>query len=179
MRSTRLLTLLAGAAFALAAAGCGGPKVYPVSGTVKFEGKPMKGGGSITFVPTGKQEGKTGGGLIAEDGTYTLTSYKPGDGSMAGEFRVVITQVTEQEGKATGDGEKSSRSVSVVAKEDRIPEIYGDTFKSPLTAKVEAKENKLDFDLKRDAGGQPVQGARRGDREPDPFGPFAPPRFPG
>jgi hypothetical protein len=160
------------AAGAVACTGCGGStKVYPVKGTVKFEGKPMKGGGSITFQPTGSQPGKTGGGEIKEDGTYELMTNAPGDGSMPGDFRVVITQTTEREPSRTKDGERAGKSVSVVGEADRIPLIYADPTKSPLTAKVEAKDNVIDFDLKREAAPPGNKGAMRG---LDPLrGPFA------
>ena len=147
---------------AILAAGCGDANpVYPVRGRVTFDGKPLRGGGSIAFVPVGNQAGKTAGGEIAEDGTYELTTYKPGDGSMAGEFRVVITQVTEREPDATKDGERPGKSITVVGKADRIPAVYADPYKSPLTAKVEAKGvNEINLDLKRDAG--PPDPANRG-----------------
>lgn len=150
------------AATAVACAGCGGSsKVYPVKGTVKFEGKPMKGGGAISFVPTGGQSGKAAGGEIKEDGTYELMTHKPGDGSMTGDFRVVILQSTDREPGQTTDGERTGKSVSVVGEADRIPAIYADPTQSPLTAKVEAKENAIDFDLKRDAGRPVIKGAMR------------------
>lgn len=184
MRATRQLLQTAGAAVALlAATGCGGERVYPVQGKITFEGKPLQGGGAISFVPLGKQEGKTAGGEIAEDGTYKLTTHKPDDGSMPGEFRVVVMQVVEREPVKKRDGEKAAQAVAAVPKEDRIPEIYGDFQKSPLTAKVEAKDNRIDFDLKRDVGAAaPARGgARAGPRgldvarlDRDPFGLFAP-----
>jgi hypothetical protein len=145
--------------------GCGDGQVsvYRVRGKVTFEGKPMAGGGSIAFVPLGDQAGKTAGGEIAADGTYELTTYKPGDGSMAGEFRVVITQVTEREPDPTRDGERPGTSITVVGKADRIPAVYSDAQNSPLTATVEAKSlNELNFDLKRNAGPAHPGGAGLG-----------------
>ncbi|MBN9120049.1 MAG: hypothetical protein J0I06_12945 [Planctomycetes bacterium] len=147
------------------AGGCGGPKAYPVRGKITFEGKPMKGGGAISFVPAGGRSGRAAGGAIKDDGTYELTTDKPGDGAATGEFRVVILQSTDREPDATKDGERAGKAVAVVAEPDRIPAVYADPMKSPLTAKVEARENALDFDLKRDAGGPPVRGAMRG-RDP-------------
>lgn len=154
--------MLWGLALVLAAvAGCGGGdnvEVHPVKGTVSFEGKPMVGGGSIAFVPTGGQKGKAAGGVIREDGAYELTTYSEGDGSMAGDFRVVITQVVYQEPDVAGDTDVPGASatpepVSVVPEEDRIPMVYSDPTKSPLTAKVEAKDlNEINFDLKRQPG---------------------------
>lgn len=134
-------------------AGCDSANpVYPVQGKVTFEGNDLVGGGSIAFVPLGNQAGKTAGGEIAADGTYKLTTYKQGDGSMAGEFRVVITQVVEREPEPSRDGEKPGIPVTVVAPADRIPAIYSDHQQSPLIATVENKSlNEINFNLKRDA----------------------------
>src|SRR5688572_27482054 len=93
--------------------GCGSNDVYPVRGQVNFEGKPMVGGGSITLMPLNGQEGIAPGGEIGEDGKYTLTTQKPGDGSMPGEFRVMIYQVTEKEPPMTEDGQPPAKGTSI------------------------------------------------------------------
>jgi hypothetical protein len=133
--------------------GCGNEfPVYPVKGRVMFEGKPMIGGGSISLVPLDNRPGKTAGGTIAEDGTYTLSTNATDDGSMPGEFRVVIYQTTDTEPTNTGDGNQSAnlRQTKSVPPADRIPEIYSDGAKSPLRATVEAKsDNEINFELKR------------------------------
>src|SRR5262245_50583435 len=128
-----------GASVALCALiGCGNSGVYPVKGKVTFEGKPMAGGGSIMFLPLGKQAGKQAGGTIDPDGTYTLTTNSPGDGSLPGEFRVVVVQVTEKEAERTPDGKAPAKGWSLPPA-DRIPTVYGDQDRSPLKATVEAK----------------------------------------
>jgi hypothetical protein len=137
--------------------GCGGGDqldVYPVHGRVTFEGKPLAGGGSIAFVPTTNQVGKTAGGTIREDGTYELSTYGEGDGSIPGEFRVVVTQFVVKEPEASPDGSAPlSGPIPTVAEADRIPAVYADHQNSPLTATVEAKDsNEIDFDLKRRRG---------------------------
>ena len=130
--------------------GCG-KSVYPVKGTVTYEGKPLPGGGAITFLPLTSQGEKIASGTIAEDGTYSLTTNRPGDGSRPGEFRVVITQTTEKEPTRTPDGTPAPARVWSVPPEDRIPEIYAEHRNSPLHAKVEAtKLNEINFDLKRE-----------------------------
>lgn len=146
-----ILTLASGLA------GCGvsdRQRVYPVRGTVTFEGKAMPGGGSISFVPLNRQAGKTAGGEIRESGSYELTTYNPGDGSMAGEFRVVVMQAVTMEPKeAPRDGEKMPEgglTGLTVAEEDQIPMIYADVANSPLKATVEPKSNNvIDIDIKR------------------------------
>jgi hypothetical protein len=132
--------------------GCSGrAPVYPVKGKVTFAGTPMRGGGSITFVPLTEQGGKNAFGTITKDGTYELMTHEPGDGAMAGEFRVVITQLVEDEPKNPGDDKAPGKPIVVVAQADRIAAIYSDFYKSPLTAKVEAKGlNEIDFKLERE-----------------------------
>jgi hypothetical protein len=148
LRGLFVPTLLLG--IVLGCGSSGNVKTYPVKGKVTYAGKPMVGGGSIALLPLSNQEGKTAGGVIKEDGTYELETYSPGDGSMAGNFRVVITQITVKEPTATPDGSATpSSTIFTVPKADQIPMIYGDIQNSPLTAKVEAKsQNELDFDLK-------------------------------
>jgi hypothetical protein len=139
----------------LSLAGCGSGSVtaYPVKGKITLDGKTMKGGGSIAFLPFGTQQGKAAGGEIAEDGTFQLTTYTPGDGSMVGEFRVIILQSADREPQATPDGKAAPKLVATVKPDERIPLIYGDAQQSPLKAKVEARsDNELNFDLKKSAG---------------------------
>ena len=135
-------------------AGCGdgsaNVKVHPVRGVVNFDGQPMKGGGSIAFIPVNTTSGKTAGGEILPDGTYVLSTYGDGDGSMAGDFRVVISQVTVIEPEPTEDGQPPAEVIDLAVPEvDHIPTIYGDYEKSPLTATVKAEDNKIDFELER------------------------------
>jgi hypothetical protein len=148
-----LLSFAAPLLLVVVASGCGsGVSVYPVEGKVLYNGKPMKGGGVISLVPLGAQEGKAAGGEIDDAGNYKLTTYSSGDGSMAGEFRVIIMQVTEREPDATQDGQKTAQALQAVAPADRIPMLYADPLNSPLRATVEAKsKNEIDFELKPQA----------------------------
>src|SRR5262245_5920826 len=144
------MALLAVIAFSVGCTPSGQVKVYPVNGRVNFEGKPMVGGGGISFVPITGQAGKAPGGIIQPDGTYMLGTYAEADGSMVGEFRVVIYQETVKEGAAAPDGAAPTATASAaVAMADRIPLVYSSDRDSPLTAIVEAKDNELNFDLKR------------------------------
>jgi hypothetical protein len=133
--------------------GCGPSgqvKVYPVKGRITYQGKPMVGGGAIMFVPKAEQAGKSPGGTIKPDGSYELGTYTTSDGSMAGDFRVVIVQETAKEPEPTPDGAPPAAAApAVVAPADRIPLVYASDRNTPLSAKVEAKPNEIDFDLKR------------------------------
>jgi hypothetical protein len=130
--------------------GCSKP-VHPVRGTVTFEGKPLPGGGVITFLPIDGETEKVANGTIAADGSYRLTTSKPDDGARPGEYRVVITQTVDQEPQPTPDGTPIPTLELSVPASDRIAPIYADHYQSPLTATVEGRSgNEINFDLKRD-----------------------------
>lgn len=113
----------------------------------------MVGGGSIAFVPIGtsaESKGKAPGGQIDDSGNYVLSTYTEGDGSIAGEFRVIITQETAEEMESTPDGTAPpTQSQQAVPEKLMIPVIYSDFTNSPLKATVEAKGQEINFDLKR------------------------------
>ena len=147
--------------------GCGeseNVEVFPARGIVKFDGKPMTGGGAISLVPVVSQNGKNAGGIINADGTFVLTTYEDGDGAMTGSFRVIINQSTSQEPDYGGDsdapGKAAVKAVQTVTSADIIPTIYSDPVSSPVEVKIEACElNELTIDLKRNVPGSFVPGA--------------------
>ena len=125
-------------------------KTYPVKGRITYGGKPMVGGGGISFVPMSDVAGKTAGGIIKPDGSYELGTYTENDGSMAGEFRVVIFQETAKEPEPVPDGAPPpAAAASEVPVADRIPLVYANDRESPLQAKVETKPNEINFDIPR------------------------------
>lgn len=65
-----------------------GQGLAPASGTVTADGKPVT-GGTITFIPSG--EGKPGSGEVKSDGSFTLTTYKDGDGVVVGKGTISYT----------------------------------------------------------------------------------------
>ncbi len=148
-------------------AGCGGSEnveVFPARGIVKFNGKPMTGGGAISLVPVVSQNGKNAGGIINADGTFVLTTYEDGDGAMPGSFRVIINQSTSQEPDYGGDsdatGKAAVKAVQTVTSADIIPTVYSDPVSSPVEVKIEARElNELTINLERNGAGSFVPGA--------------------
>ena len=99
--------------------GCGGePDVLPavpVSGTLAVEGKPVA-KGAIHFHP---QKGHTANGIV-EDGKFTLSTYKEGDGAVVGKHRVAV-EVNEE--VPTKDGDTTTRSL--IAKKYSSPDSSG------------------------------------------------------
>lgn len=134
-------------------AGCGGRGLGKVNGRVTVDGKPVP-NGTIMFYPEGAQGAV---GSIAADGSYTLTTRKPGDGATIGKHKVAIhaTNVgpgSMQEPKSLDDELKGSPAntgkILVAGKVTWVvPEKYSTAEQSPLTAEVKAGANTINFDI--------------------------------
>jgi hypothetical protein len=60
----------------------------PIKGKVTFKGQPVT-GGDIQFEPT--DSGRPANGKIQPDGTFTMTTFKEGDGAVPGTHRVAVS----------------------------------------------------------------------------------------
>jgi hypothetical protein len=125
------MVLAAGTAFT----GCGQPAVrtYRVTGTVTFRGKPVPSGvvafHNVDLVsPMAK-------GMIQPDGTYELTTFRPGDGAPPGECKVTVAAT--EPGPATETRDPKSL----------VPLKYLVLSETPLTATVRPEDNVIDLSL--------------------------------
>jgi hypothetical protein len=109
-----------------AAGGGAATALISVKGKVLYKGQPVT-KGSVKFEPDGY--GREAHGEIKPDGTFTLTTYKDGDGIIAGEHRVAVT----------GTGIKSTK--------DALAKKYGNVSSSGLTATVDADHTDFTFEL--------------------------------
>lgn len=144
VRSWRIL--LCSALAALVAAGCGSddkPKTVPVTGTVTYKGQPLT-SGMITFLPTGgttnaEANVRPATDMLESDGTYSLTTFAPGDGVRPGEYLVTIVSY-EVPPSPEGGGIWA------------IPQKYGNPQTSGLKASIPAESDGevLDFELEGD-----------------------------
>ena len=132
-----LLRSTAVAAVVLGLAGCGGGSgTVPVRGTVTFKGKPVP-SGTVTFIP---DVGPQATGEIGPDGSYTLTTYKTGDGAVPGSYKVVVVAMQDTSDRLPE--ERASLPPPIV------PTKYTSVATTDLTAQVKDGENTIDFDLK-------------------------------
>src|SRR5262249_41535734 len=82
----------------LSLVGCGGPRLYPVHGKVTWENgteaRELVGG----LVICESENGQVGArGDIEQDGSFRLTTYKPGDGLLPGKYRVAVVEYSPKE----------------------------------------------------------------------------------
>jgi hypothetical protein len=128
-KASSLFWLSAGTLFLLAA-GCGSsqlPARVPVQGKVTWKGQPL-GSGSVVFSPAtsaGPEANRPATAELAADGVYRLSSFRPNDGVMPGEYRVTVVSYS-----SPPDPEHGKPPVS------RIPARYGDPVQSGLSFTV-------------------------------------------
>ncbi len=110
--------------------------VFPVKGTVRFEGEPAA-GAFVVFHPRSAAkpdaEAPRSTGKVQPDGTFELTTTSQADGAPAGEYAVTVqwTRLIRQGGDA-------------VAGPNVIPSIYAKPETTPLKVTVKDAPNQLD-----------------------------------
>lgn len=152
-RLARHLTLLGGLAVLLTASGCGGDdfgKRYSVSGTITYNGEPVS-HGNIFFVPDDLNTGRAATGTIS-NGQYRLSTAGKNDGALPGSYKIRIIAVDVDNTQVLanaqgGSGRQDDVIAATQAAKKLVPAKYELETTSGLTAQVEAKSNRFDFDL--------------------------------
>lgn len=115
-------------------------KVYPVSGIVTLNGKPIEDADVVFHLVDPKDSKKLLRAGIARtnaDGSYRLTSYQAFDGTPAGDYRVTLTWPVPRVDQAGNPGR------------NRLPAKYSDPKTSGLTTRVMKEANHIDFNLQK------------------------------
>jgi hypothetical protein len=135
-----------------AISGCGGDDLarrYPVSGRVTRQGQPLT-KGTINFLPLDASKGRTATAEIQPDGSYSLMTKDPGDGAIAGEYRVTVNVMDVDDSKLErmpGGMPRLDQPGKVQVK-SMVPSKFSDPSQTELKATVETHSNTCDFDLK-------------------------------
>jgi hypothetical protein len=122
----------------VAAAGCGRSdtvRVHPVAGRIEVNDRPA-GNVHIAFLPLDCSSSSVSSGVSRPDGTFTLTTFKAGDGAPAGEY--VVTVFWQNEAMPLDECLCPDR-----AAHDRLYGLYGDARTSELRATVQPGTNEI------------------------------------
>jgi hypothetical protein len=130
--------------------GCSGSKLatVKVSGTVTLDGVPLD-DATVTFTPKTEGQGHPAYGITDTNGRYQLQTFlgAVNAGTTPGDYLVSVTK-REKSGGEGVSGSPSSGTGPPPPPKSLIPEKYGKTETSELTATVENKKNNvIDFDL--------------------------------
>lgn len=136
--------VLVAALLTIVSCGCGSdaPKTVPVTGKVTYNGQPVT-SGTIMLVPQDSGYGATG--QIQKDGTFELTSFKPGDGAAPGNYSVTVQVFPEMGAGAPAVGLPGAEFGE--GKKPPIPMHYMDPATTTLRAIINDGETELDLKL--------------------------------
>jgi hypothetical protein len=142
------LTALMLACLVLPASGCGNKgtrqPVFPVRGQVLYEGQ-LTPHALVVFHPVAPQDGNTPlpRGEVAEDGTFTLSTYQPGDGAPAGEYFVTVEWWLSSAWPDLTQADDAPPT-------NRLPQRYSQAGASGIRVRINEGDNELDpFTLTR------------------------------
>jgi hypothetical protein len=121
--------------------GCGGeglPRRVKVKGKVSYRGQPLS-TGTLNFSPKVKESARPATGYLLEDGSFEMTTYRPGDGVQPGEYDVAI--ISYDEGPLSNSKNWTRKGKKL------IPEKYFKYATSGLQASVPDHDIELEFNL--------------------------------
>lgn len=134
------LILLLGAGCQPGAGGAGG---YPVSGVVRYQGKPVD-GANVVFSPVDPQQGARAEAAKTDaQGRYSLKL-------VPGEYAVAVTKYSQpgaQPSEPAGEYTPPEEGAQTPVAKNELPEKYATASTSPLRLKLEPKETTFDIEL--------------------------------
>lgn len=112
------------------------PPTYRVTGVVTYQGKPAE-AAKVVFrtrhADTSREYAAFG--YTDSSGRYSLQTYKPGDGAVAGSQQVTVEKLTWSQPTAASPGVDPLKPVST----SHLPDHYASAATSGFTAEVTAK----------------------------------------
>lgn len=164
--------IVASVVAAIAVTGCGGgtdhPDTVAVTGKIIYNGAPLP-KATVTFSPE-EEGGFPAFAITNAQGEFELTSFDAGDGAVPGNYKVMVSKMTEvkqgDEGSTSEDpgaaylamerqgfnvhsnNPGGDNSYKPPEPEDVIPTRYKDKSKTPLKAEVkEGADNDFEYDV--------------------------------
>ncbi|QDS90035.1 hypothetical protein EC9_42380 [Rosistilla ulvae] len=131
----------------LLAVGCdGGPPladVYPASGRVLMDGKPIE-GVSVSLLPEAGVAGRGGFGVTDANGAFSVTSVEGQDGVREGKYKVIFQKLAQPDGSPIPPG----ATAADVGAENILPPAYNNPEMCTMFADIKAGTNpEMEFDL--------------------------------
>lgn len=138
--------LVVGLLISFSCVGCGedGPKLYPVTGTIKANGKSLE-GVTVSFLPVDSAQPGSGG-VVQKDGSFTLTSADGRPGAVAGKHKVVLAAPPPAVAQAENTY-KTKQKQGPQEVELPFPKEYTTAAKTPKEVDVVAGSNTVEISI--------------------------------
>ena len=97
------------------------PNMVHVRGQVIYQGEPLR-SGTVVYVPRSPDEGRQARGEIQPDGTFVLTTLRPGDGVQTGEYDIAVVALAAHPGELSREAIEAAGGV--IKRGYLIPDKY-------------------------------------------------------
>jgi hypothetical protein len=141
--------------------GCGKGKLAKVNGVLTWEDGTPVDGATIVFMPKDSSL-KQASGFTGKDGAFDLTTFKPGDGAMEGDYKIVVTRAADAVTNmppAPLPGEDPTKAMKEYYLKQKaegsrppskvVPDAYTKESTTPLIATVSSSTGKIELKLKK------------------------------
>lgn len=122
----RIVTALVVSAILIGCGGTDNDPTHQVNGVLHYNGEPLSNVG-VTFYP---EHGRSAVGKTNAEGNFTLMTYNPNDGAVAGEHKVAIVP---------GPGDSAAKDSSELTADDYAPPASGNA-EAPFPRKYLSRE---------------------------------------
>ena len=129
----RILCLI----LAVAPLGCGDSPTSPVAGVILLDGKPVA-NAAVHFLPQ-SEAGHDATGQTDQNGDFTMSTFKPKDGVVPGDYKVVVSPLGAADTSQYASAEEAMSAASKAAPKSSapaFPQKYTSANLTPLTQKV-------------------------------------------
>ena len=128
----------------MAGGGCGSNQriTVPVSGHITFGGGACPAEGTIVFSPVAVEKGlprRPGTARFQEDGDFTVTSFREGDGLIPGRYRPIVSC---WEGEPSNSDPSSFERLNYVPKDYKADEIVVESSMAAVKVKLDVPKKK-------------------------------------
>lgn len=155
-QSTAFLATLSLIAYGCGGGGSSGLATDPVTGSVKYKGAAVA-DATVTFipltgtVPLGSKDpataGRTAVAKTDASGEFKLTTVKPNDGALPGDYKITVTKI-ESSAPATQSTDIAAPPPKVTPPKSLVPAKYGSAEATALKATVKkGGPNRVDLTL--------------------------------
>lgn len=155
LQTKGILPLLAIVSTMIFGCGSGGSSLPTVGvrGTVSLNSQPVE-GATVVFGPS-DVAGRTATGITDSSGRFYLTTMRPGDGALVGNYKVTVHKLSTTGGMSQEEYEKNYEALTTgkmqvppVVTENALPEIYRSADTTPLVVDVkDTGGNQFSFEL--------------------------------
>ncbi len=139
----RVTSLMMIAACGLGCNGESGEELVVVTGRITLDEKPLE-GATVAFIPEKSKQSQPSWGFSDAEGNYQLKTAEGRDGICLGEYRIVVSKLTMQDGSPIPRGSQTGGAEGL----ELVPFPHSDPRQTKNIAVIKDEDEVFDLDIK-------------------------------